>query len=378
MSSTQCTRILICHFSHLSYRHYEYDARAIKQAYGGRDIHSYLGPGERMGGSTHGVGWGRRNYHPGQRRGDNTDYGLYTEVVLQFLASSGATRRNAPFDLDGFVPFWRARLEKPEGHPEHWGAWRCTQTRQALDKVRRGETNYGRLGGNSNAMGVRGAAFLGVYDDEDAVAAAARAAMFTHRNPEALLGSEFFTRVAFRLVHDDNKNLTPLQAIRAVDARMNNAFVSEQVRKGIAKFNEVMDAGRPLGKEEFADDLAMTSMARLWDVGRTEPIKVGKASPTEGTMPSSIYIILKYSANTDGALNNFIAAARANAMVGGDNASRAVAIGAVLGAYYGVEGIVDPASSGEAHLKTGLNAWKRCEAWLDKLPLLSNSGKSEL
>ena len=66
-------------------------------------------------------------------------------------------------------------------------------------------------------------------------------------------------------------------------------------------------------------------------------------------------------------------------MVGGDNASRAVAIGAVLGAYYGVEGIVDPASSGEAHLKTGLNAWKRCEAWLDKLPLLSNSvGKSEL
>ena len=40
--------------------------------------------------------------------------------------------------------------------------------------------------------------------------------------------------------------------------------------------------------------LAMTSMARLWDVGKTEPIKVGKASPTEGTLPSSVYIILKY------------------------------------------------------------------------------------
>lgn len=46
--------------------------------------------------------------------------------------------------------------------------------------------------------------------------------------------------------------------------------------------------------EEFVDDLAATSMARLWDVGKTEPIKVGKASPTEGTMPTSIYIILKY------------------------------------------------------------------------------------
>ena len=361
--------------------HYEYDAKAIKQAYGGA-IQSYLGPGERMGGSTHGVGWGRRNYHPGQRKGDGTDYGLYLELVLQYLASgSDPPRRNAPFDLDGFVPFWRARFEKPEGDPEYWGAWRCTQTRQALEKVQRGATDYRYLGGNSNAMAVRSAAFLGVHDNEDAAATASRVAMFTHRNPEALLGGEFFTRVAFRLAHDKTGKLTPLQAIRAVNTRMDNAFVREQVRKGIAKFEEVMDPGRPLGKEEFADDLAMTSMARLWDVGRTEPIKVGKASPTEGTMPSSIYIILKYSENSDDKLNNFVAAARANAMVGGDNASRAVAIGTVLGAYYGVERIVDAAHGGEAHLKTGLNAWPRCEAWLDKLPLLaesSSSGKSEL
>ena len=66
----------------------------------------------------------------------------------------------------------------------------------------------------------------------------------------------------------------------------------------------------------------MTSMARLWDVGKTEPIKVGKASPTEGTLPSSVYMILKYE-------HSLIDAAKANAMVGGDNASRAVAIGLV-------------------------------------------------
>ena len=34
-------------------------------------------------------------------------------------------------------------------------------------------------------------------------------------------------------------------------------------------------------------------MARLWDVGKTEPIKVGKASPTEGTLPGAIYFIVK-------------------------------------------------------------------------------------
>lgn len=45
--------------------HYEYDAIKIKQAYGGKSIDTLLAPGERMGGSTHGVGWGQRNYHPG-------------------------------------------------------------------------------------------------------------------------------------------------------------------------------------------------------------------------------------------------------------------------------------------------------------------------
>lgn len=59
--------------------------------------------------------------------------------------------------------------------------------------------------------------------------------------------------------------------------------------------------------------------ARLWDVGKSEPIKVGKASPCEGTLPGAIYFILKYQ--------SFKSAAQANAMVGGDNASRAIPIG---------------------------------------------------
>merc|ERR1712099_28265 len=105
-----------------------------------------------------------------------------------------------------------------------------------------------------------------------------------------------------------------------------------QVAKGISKFEEAIDPSRPLSREEYVDDLAMTSMARLWDVGKTEPIKVGKASPTEGTLPSSVYLILKYE-------SDFAAGVKANAMIGGDNAARSVAVGMVLGAYHGVEAI---------------------------------------
>ena len=93
--------------------------------------------------------------------------------------------------------------------------------------------------------------------------------------------------------------------------------------------------------------------------------QVGKASPTEGTLPSSVYIILKY-------MESFEDAVKANAMVGGDNASRSVAIGMVLGAYHGVEGI-------PANLREELNAWERCDALLEKLPLISAlSQRSEL
>merc|ERR1711912_139617 len=125
------------------------------------------------------------------------------------------------------------------------------------------------------------------------------------------------------------------------------------------------DPTTDLYKERFVDDLALTSMARLWDVGKTEPIKVGKASPTEGTLPGSIYFIVKYQ-------GDFKAAAVANAMVGGDNASRAIAIGMVMGAHEGMSAIPD--NLGEGHLVE----FDRVNKLIDKLPLIVKQSKSEL
>merc|ERR1712194_675780 len=149
-------------------------------------------------------------------------------------------------------------------------------------------------------------------------------------------------------------SLSPRDAIQQVAAEMNDPWIEQKVNQAIAKVAEA--AEEPLASEEFVDDLALTSMARLWEVGKSEPIKVGKASPTEGTMPSSIYMILKYE-------NDPIEAYKQNMMVGGDNASRSVAIGMVLGAYHGKNSIPD-------HLKTTLNAWTKSEAMLKKLPVV--------
>jgi hypothetical protein len=150
----------------------------------------------------------------------------------------------------------------------------------------------------------------------------------------------------------------PRDAIESVAVRM-SPFIASKVSQAIIKYHEAIDPLSTLSQEPFADDLALTSMARLWDIGRSEPIRVGKASPTEGTLPGAVYFILKYVDEEEGLKK----ALQANAMVGGDNASRAIAIGMVLGAYAGINAVP--------------NAWREslddslyCDALLDKLPLV--------
>lgn len=232
----------------------------------------------------------------------------------------------------------------------------CTQTRQTVQQVQRG-TPFDQLGGMSNAMSLRIPAAFGMYEDEADVVHASRTAMFTHRETTAQEGGEFFAKVTFRVI---NKGMTPKEAIEDV-AKTSSKFIKDKVKQALEKAAEAMNPSSALSKQEFVDDLAVTSMARLWDVGKTEPIKVGKASPTEGTLPAAIYFIVKYA-------GDFAAAAKANSAVGGDNASRSIPIGMVMGAAQGLEGI--PKELGKGHLVE----WDHSMKLLDKLPLIKKGG----
>ena len=321
--------------------HYEYDATKIKNAYGGI-IDRYLAPGERMGGETHGVGWGQRNYHPGTVAGDQTDYGEYNVLMLEYLAKANP----GPVSVEGIIPHWQHRLA------DGWKQWICTQTKQTYQQIMQ-HVPTSQLGGNSNAMALRYAAIFAYTDDEEAVVDAARKTMFTHREQTALLGNEFFARVVHRIIR---KNVTPREAIDTVTKDMASPWIKNKVDQAIKKVEEATDPNQSLSTEEFVDDLALTSMARLWEVGKREPIKVGKASPTEGTLPGAIYFILKYQ-------GDLMTASKMNAMVGGDNASRSIAVGMVLGAYHGVKAI-------PVAFKEDLNQWDHSENLLKTLPML--------
>ncbi len=327
--------------------HYEYDAQKIYEAYGQKPIEKFMSPGEMMGGQTHGIGWGQRNYHPGKSAGGTTDYGDYNILVLEYLAKVSDEVR--PFSVANMIPHWMNRLENG------WGSWICTMTKETYAQVRQG-VPVERLGGISNAMAIRHVAAHAYYDTEDKLVDVARKTMFTHKNVDALSGGEFFARVTHRVIN----GAAPSDAIEDVAVQM-GGFIETKAAQAIAKFQEEADETRELHKEQFSDDLALTSMARLWDVGRSEPIKVGKASPTEGTLPGAVYFILKYADKEDGLKK----ALQANAMVGGDNASRSIAVGMVLGAHKGVNAI-------PSEWKSTLEQWEYCENLLNKLPLLKS------
>ncbi|WP_345969312.1 ADP-ribosylglycohydrolase family protein [Sulfurimonas sp. HSL1-6] len=328
--------------------HYEYDAQKIYLAYGRKPVDRFMSPGEMMGGQTHGIGWGAQNYHPGKKAGGTTDYGDYNILFLEHLAKTSESPRAV--SVSELIPHWMNRLENG------WGSWICTMTKETYAQVKRGFP-VENLGGISNAMAIRHVAAHGYYDTEEAVVDASQKAMFTHRNAEALGGGEYFARVTHRVLN----GTSPIDAIRAVGEQMGGFFQAKTLQ-AIAKFEEATDPESPLGKEKFVDDLALTSMARLWDIGRSEPVRVGKASPTEGTLPGAVYFILKYGGEADGLKK----ALQANAMVGGDNASRAIAIGMVLGALYGVNAIPEA-------WKQSLDQWEYCETLLEKLPLLQSA-----
>merc|ERR1712060_710050 len=196
-------------------------------------------------------------------------------------------------------------------------------------------------------------AALVAYDDVDSLVKASDDLMFTHANVEALAGGEFFLRLAHKIVHKEDEITSVDELMKVMKETVDEMrgtrkqFCSKQLEKGISKYEEATNPDLPLYHEEFVDDLAATSMARLWDVGKTEPIKVGKASPTEGTMPTSIYLILKYFSLYP--------------------ATPGVAVGMILGAISGTEEVFGGSNEYGESWKTGLKSYEQVTQWIERV-----------
>lgn len=344
--------------------HYEYDAAKIKEKIGEYD--TYKAPGEGFGGQTNGVGWGSANYHPGKGAGDLTDTGEVAIMLLEYISEG------QKYSFDGYADYWKKQIDEGYGSCNFQSVPRDTvvcppglkpgylngATRRTLQALMRYPTapkgqQRMQLAADVNCLFAAThflPLFLQIIDEQQLVDASKSTVYLSHKNRDPVAAAEFLSRSLYRIIH----SRMPLEeALESAALATGDSFIAAKLQDAKAKVAEALDPSSHLSQQELVDDIALTSMARLWEVGKSEPIKVGKASPTEGALPGAIYLALKYQDSLEQALI-------ANAGVGGDSAVRGMVIGMLLGAVHGREAIPQPWIE-------GLNALPHVDALFDRL-----------
>lgn len=319
--------------------HYEYDAAKIKDRVG--EYTSYHDPGK----DNNGIGWGTANYHPGKKAGDLTDAGDVAIMLLEHLVDTKGV-----YQFNAFAGHWLQRIANGYGSCNFQTVGRSgdckpgTQpgyinggSRRTLQVLSAGDGSFRQVTGDERKRAaadinclMAATHFLPLFlamdlSNENALVEACVSTVYlSHKNRDPLKAAEFLARALQRIIHLD----MPLEeALNAAAQATGDNFINARLRDAKQKVLESQNPASELSKAAFVDDVALTSMARLWEVGKTEPIKVGKASPTEGALPGALYLTLKYKDSLRDALV-------ANANIGGDSAARGIVVGMLLGAVH--------------------------------------------
>jgi ADP-ribosylglycohydrolase len=136
--------------------------------------------------------------------------------------------------------------------------------------------------------------YLAHFTEEEVVRASVEQTMLTHRSPEAEESAAFLAKAGYRLIHGAN----------------------------------LLDT-----LNEIAPEWALKKATSVLSENTVEAIgQLGPACSISSALPSVLYLALKYGDNTETA---FIE----NAMAGGDNCARGLALGMLLGAANGLPSI---------------------------------------
>lgn len=275
--------------------HYEYDAAKIKRSGG---FSNYSPPGQ----ANNGIGWGTANYHPGKVAGDLTDAGEVSIMLLEHLAELKSSNALSSYSFDSYATYWKRQIDEGYGSCNFQSVGRdatgcppgltpgyinggSRRTLQALAQ-QPGAIGAQRkaLAANVNCL-VSATHFLPLFfileDEEALVRAAVDTVYLSHNNIDPLSAAEFLARTVWRILYENMPLQVALESAAAKTERNRDA-IQKWLRYAIEKVEEAQDTSSSLSKEELCDDIAITSMSRLWDIGKSEPIKIGKASPTEG------------------------------------------------------------------------------------------------
>ena len=228
---------------------------------------------------------GPDSYHPHKQAGDQGHVGDQALCLLKLL------KREKRWDTVAFMDEWLGMWPTYNDYID--GATKATLTniQNQTDKTQGGSDSVEIAGPARIAPLV---SFLAQAPENEVVQAAIEQTKLTHRSPEAEETASFLAKASYRLIH--------------------GARLEDTVR-------------------ETAPEWALKSANSVLPQNAVDAIaKLGPACSISSALPSVIYLALKHGENTEIALIE-------NAMAGGDNCARGLALGMLLGAANGYTSI---------------------------------------
>jgi ADP-ribosylglycohydrolase len=240
---------------------------------------------KKHGRVTHYMAPGGDSYHPHKQAGDQGHVGDQSLCLLKFLT------RERKWDPSNFMDDWIGMW--PDYNDYVDGATKATlaNIQNQTDKTQGGSDSVEIAGPARIAPLI---AFLTSSSESEVVKAAAEQTMLTHRSKEAEESATFLAKAGYRLIHGANlpdtlNETAPQWALKKADS-----LLSENAVDAIGK--------------------------------------LGPACSISSALPSVLYLALKHGDDIETA---FIE----NAMAGGDNCARGLALGILLGAANGISSI---------------------------------------
>ena len=240
---------------------------------------------KKHGRVTHYMAPGGDSYHPHKQAGDQGHVGDQSLCLLKFLT------RERKWDPSNFMDDWLGMW--PDYNDYVDGATKATlaNIQNQTDKTQGGSDSVEIAGPARIAPLI---AFLTSSSESEVVKAAAEQTMLTHRSKEAEESANFLAKAGYRLIHGANlpdtlNETAPQWALKKADS-----LLSENAVDAIGK--------------------------------------LGPACSISSALPSVLYLALKHGDDIETA---FIE----NAMAGGDNCARGLALGILLGAANGISSI---------------------------------------
>ena len=228
---------------------------------------------------------GPDSYHPNKQAGEQGHVGDQALCLLRFLS------REKTWKDDAFMNSWLAMWPDYTDYVD--GATKTTlaNLQNQSDKTQGGSESVEIAGPARIAPLV---CHLANSTEEEVVQASVEQTMLTHRSAEAEESTVFLAKAGYRLIHGANLSDT-----------LNETAPVWALEKA---------------KGEFSEN-AVDAVA-----------KIGPACSISSALPSVLYLALKYENDIE---NAFIE----NAMAGGDNCARGLALGILLGADNGFSSI---------------------------------------